>query len=138
MTKKTDKDIDDLKARGYQEGDLSTLPTDVDNDLRKKVEQHEADLANERMKNTEGQDPVLYEQPVILNPNQYGFAERITADPTAEAKTRAAQAKAKTPPSGGDAKSSEPFGGKGDHDGVNGPGGAKKPVDTQPSGEVKK
>lgn len=124
---KTDKFIEDLKANGYQEGDLSTLPSGISNADRKKVEQHEADLANEQMKAYRGQKPELSEFHVELNPNQYGYADRIEA-PTQQAKPdKEAQPKAKR----------EPFGGKGDHDNSGKVGGAAKPVDNADSGDKK-
>lgn len=70
------KFIEDLKAGGYIPGDLSTLPSDISEADRRKVEQYEADQANERMKNTQGQKPDLHNFHVELNPNQYGFAEQ--------------------------------------------------------------
>lgn len=71
-----DKFIEDLKAGGYIPGDLSTLPSDISEADRRKVEQYEADQANERMKNTQGQKPELQTFHTQLNPNQYGFAEK--------------------------------------------------------------
>jgi len=70
------KFIEDLKAGGYIPGDLSTLPSDISDADRRKVEQYEADEANKRMKNQQGQKPNLGEFHVELNPNQYGFAEQ--------------------------------------------------------------
>jgi len=115
-----DKFIEDLKSKGYIPGDLSTLPSDISDADRLKVEQYEADQANERMKSTQGQKPELGKFHVELNPNQYGFAEQKAQgdSPMKTEKSEEPKTKAK----------SEPFGGKGDHDGVNGPGGAKKPI----------
>lgn len=87
------KFIDDLKANGYREGDMSTLPSDISEADRRKVEQHEADLANERVKGVQGQKPVLQQHRVELNPNQYGFAETVP-DGETEAKREAAKSKA--------------------------------------------
>jgi len=70
------KFIEDLKAGGYIPGDLSTLPSDISDADRRKVEQYEADEANKRMKNQQGQKPNLGKFHVELNPNQYGFAEQ--------------------------------------------------------------
>lgn len=117
---KTDKFIEDLKANGYQVGDLSTLPSDISNADRKKVEQHEADLANEQMKAYRGQKPELSEFHVELNPNQYGYADRIEA-PTQQAKPDKQATK------------TDPL----DHDGNGVRGGAAKPVDNADSGDKK-
>jgi hypothetical protein len=116
MTKLSDKELGELKAVGYIEGDLSTLPNDTSEDQRRRVEQHEADRANEAVKGVHGEKPVLHTSHTILNPNQYGYAERAAQGNPVEDK-EAAKAKAET--------KAEPFGGKGDHDGVNGPGGSK-------------
>lgn len=70
------KFIDDLKANGYVEGDLSTLPQDISESDRRKVEKHEADLANEAVKGVHGEKPDLQTFHTELNPNQYGFAEQ--------------------------------------------------------------
>lgn len=71
-----DKFITGLKSKGYIPGDLSTLPSDISDADRRKVEEYEAEQANERMKATQGQKPTLDQFHVELNPNQYGFAEQ--------------------------------------------------------------
>lgn len=70
------KFIEDLKANGYVEGDLSTLPADISESDRRKVEQHEAERANEAVKNVTGEKPPLQTFHTELNPNQYGYAEQ--------------------------------------------------------------
>lgn len=70
------KFIEGLKSGGYVPGDLSTLPSDISDADRRKVEEYEAEQANERMKATQGQKPTLGQFHVELNPNQYGFAEQ--------------------------------------------------------------
>lgn len=116
------KFIDDLKANGYREGDMSTLPSDISEADRRKVEQHEADLANERVKGVHGQKPVLQQHRVELNPNQYGFAETV---PDGETEAKREAAKAKEPPKGNQAEAkADPL----DHD-SDGRKGGVKPVD---------
>lgn len=133
-----DKFIEDLKAGGYIPGDLSTLPSDISDADRRKVEQYEADQANERMKNTQGQKPELQTFHTQLNPNQYGFAEKAAVgDDTNSKLTKPEKAsdqnKVKQDKPAPDADpvdnrvkaetKSEPFGGKGDHDGDGRTGG---------------
>lgn len=131
-----DKFIADLKSKGYVQGDLSTLPSDISDADRRKVEQYEADQANERMKATQGQKPELGKFHVSLNPNQYGFAEKNAQgdDPNSkitkpEKASDQGKVKLKQDKPAPDADpvdnriKAEPFGGKGDHDGVDGPGG---------------
>lgn len=103
-----DKFITDLKSKGYIPGDLSTLPSDISDADRRKVEQYEAEQANERMKATQGQKPTLGQFHVELNPNQYGFAEQRAQG---ESPMKGSQRKSEKKD---DAKR-EPFGGKGDH-----------------------
>lgn len=120
------KFIADLKAKGYVQGDLSTLPSDISDADRRKVEQYEADQANERMKATQGKKPDLQEFHVSLNPNQYGFAEQAAqgGSPMKGAEGKNSQTKRDEKPT----TKSEPFGGKGDHDSNGVTGGAKKPA----------
>lgn len=100
------KFIEDLKAGGYIPGDLSTLPSDISEADRRKVEQYEADQANERMKNTQGQKPDLQTFHVELNPNQYGFAEQAAQGD--EAKPTKAKAEKKDDRAKPEAKRDEP------------------------------
>lgn len=125
---KTDKFIEDLKANGYVEGDLSTLPADISDADRRKVEQHEADRANEQMKAYRGQKPELSQHHVQLNPNQYGYAE---TDIAGDAET-AAKRKAATSNSPQTTKR-DPL----DHDNDGRKGGVAKPVDNTNSGDKK-
>lgn len=76
MTDKTPKEIQTLIDNGYQPGNLASLPNDISNADRKRVEEWEAERANEVAKTVEGEKPVLHESHVELNPNQYGYAER--------------------------------------------------------------
>lgn len=91
------KFIEGLKSGGYVPGDLSTLPSDISDADRRKVEQYEAEQANERMKATQGQKPTLGQFHVELNPNQYGFAEQRAqgeeTKPSKTAKVKADEAK---------------------------------------------
>lgn len=111
MAKISKKDMDDLKAAGYVEGQPNTIPENISPVLRDQlVEEWAKDNAHDAL-----------DLPTAVDRGNQLARERAAAEEDGDTTTRRQNEAA----SG--AGKREPFGGKGDHDSNGKVGGAKKP-----------